>query len=1296
QPDSATLRVGDAVDFDGIALGAGNAVLTGRPVAWRSSDTTVVKIAADGTATGVGVGAAQVTATIGAITASGIVRVVPAGVIRVRIEPDSLVMRPGAVAELAAVALDGRGVALTGRAVTWVSSDTTVAKVAATGTITAVAAGNARVTASVDGVSGTADVRVLPAVVARVTIQPDSLSMRPGGSGDLAAVAYDARGVVVTGRAVAWTSSNAAIATVSTTGTVGGVAEGSARITATVDGVTATAAVRILAPAPLAVVRVRVEPDSAVLNVGARIDLNAVALDARGNTLTGRAVTWVSSNTAVAAVSASGAVTALAEGMVQLTATVDGVSGSARVRVAAPAPPTPVAVARVRVQPDSAYLNVGERVDLSAVAMDERGVALTGRVVVWSTANAGIANVTAGGVVTAVAAGSVVIRATVDGVSGSATITVRAPAPPTPVAVARVRVQPDSAFLNVGERVDLSAVATDAQGVALTGRVVVWSTANAGIAIVTASGVVTAIAEGSAVIRATVDGVSGSATIHVRASVPPTPVAVASVDVEPDSLVLQAGTRGELRVAARDGNGNVLTGRAVVWSSSDARVATVAVGGVVTGAAEGTARITASVEGVSASATVHVRAPPPAPVVTVRVQPDSLVLPVGAAGDFSATAYDGQGNVLTGRVVAWASSDRAVATISAGGVVGAVAEGSTRIYATVDGVTGSAYVRVVAPAPAAVARVVVRPDSITLEVGAAADLGATAYDARGNVLTGRSVTWASTNAAVAVVGSGGVVSGVAEGSTRITATVDGVTGSASARVTAVAPPAVARVVVQPDSLFLDPGKTGDLNAIAYDARGRVLTGRMVTWTSASTSVATVGAGGTVTGVAGGTAAVNASVEGVTARAIVRVSTPPAPPPPPPVVATVRVQPDSLVLDINERGDFNAVAYDARGNVLTGLAVVWTSSNPAVATADWGGLVIGVAGGTVRVTATVDGVSGSATLRVRPLSSEIAALRVSPAAVTVGIGVSATLSAIATDSQGRVLNGKRATWLSLAPGLVRVDSAGRVTGLSYGSGRIRATVEGHVAYADVTVPTSAGPVIGAIQINAGLPARPRDRFMVQIFSVSDPDGVMSVHVTARAPDGVQTATCGMLPSQSYTVQHPGPQAMPWNCYLQLPENAQHGLWTLDPVTATDSRGNRTVLTGAQLVASRMLNTVTFQVENLTYDRIAPTLNGVTLSVTTGGYSNGWILLARLRVADVGSGVYSSAIRVASPGGYMDRMMTCATESPGVMLCRVDVSRAEAAGQVVITAVNLKDRAENWTSYTTAQLEAAGYQARIDLP
>ncbi|HYW09558.1 MAG TPA: hypothetical protein VE913_21530, partial [Longimicrobium sp.] len=116
QPDSATLRVGDAVDFDGIALGAGNAVLTGRPVAWRSSDTMVVKIAADGTATGVGVGAAQVTATIGAITASGIVRVVPAGVTRVRIEPDSLVMRPGAVAELAAVALDGRGVALTGRA----------------------------------------------------------------------------------------------------------------------------------------------------------------------------------------------------------------------------------------------------------------------------------------------------------------------------------------------------------------------------------------------------------------------------------------------------------------------------------------------------------------------------------------------------------------------------------------------------------------------------------------------------------------------------------------------------------------------------------------------------------------------------------------------------------------------------------------------------------------------------------------------------------------------------------------------------------------------------------------------------------------------------------------------------------------------------------------------------------------------------------------------------------------------------------------------------------------------------
>jgi uncharacterized protein YjdB len=802
QPDSATLRVGDAIDFDGIALGAGNAVLTGRPVSWRSSDTTVVKIAADGTATGVGVGAAQVTATIGAISASGIVRVVPAGVTRVRIEPDSLVMRPGAVAELAAVALDGRGVALTGRAVAWVSSDTSVAKVAATGTITAVAAGSARVTATVDGVSGTAEVRVLPGVVARVRIEPDSLSLRPGGSGELTAIAYDSRGVVLTGRAVAWTSSHPAIATVSAAGTVGAVAVGSARVTATVDGVTATAAVRVLAPAPLAVVRVRVEPDSAVLNVGGRIDLNAVALDAQGVALTGRVVTWVSSNGAVATVTASGVVTAVAEGTAQLTATVDGVSGSARVRVVAPAPPTPptpAAVARVRVQPDSAYLNAGERVDLSAVATDAQGVALTGRVVVWSTANAGVATVSANGVVMAVGEGSVVIRATVDGVTGSATIHVRAPAPPTPTAVARVRIQPDSAYLNVGERIDLSAVALDERGNALTGRVVVWSPANAGIATVSTSGVVTAVGEGSVVIRATVDGVTGSATIHVR--VPAPPVAVASVDIEPDSLVLQVATRGELRVTARDGSGNVLTGRAVAWSSSDARVATVAAG-VVTGAAEGTARITATVEGVAASITVRVL-PAPAAVARVVIQPDSVALAVGATADLSVTAYDAQGNVLTGRSVAWASSSSSVATVASGGVVRAVAEGSARISATVDGVTGSASVRVLPAPPAAVSRVEVRPDSVTLAVGATADLGVTAYDARGNVLTGRSVTWSSSSAAVATVGSGGVVTGAAEGTARISATVDGVTGSASVRVTAGSSSGpVARVEVRPDSVVL--------------------------------------------------------------------------------------------------------------------------------------------------------------------------------------------------------------------------------------------------------------------------------------------------------------------------------------------------------------------------------------------------------------------------------------------------------------------------------------------------------------
>jgi len=192
----------------------------------------------------------------------------------------------------------------------------------------------------------------------------------------------------------------------------------------------------------------------------------------------------------------------------------------------------------------------------------------------------------------------------------------------------------------------------------------------------------------------------------------------------------------------------------------------------------------------------------------------------------------------------------------------------------------------------------------------------------------------------------------------------------------------------------------------------------------------------------------------------------------------------------------------------------------------------------------------------------------------GIG---RLTAALFDAQGKGVTGARVVWKSLTPALAPVDSVGRVYGLHDGVARVSATVDGVTGYAFVKVLPPAGPRITGMQIESG-PHAPRSQITVQLFSVSDEDGVMAASVTAHSPDRRQSVTCRMLPAQSYGVWYPGPRHAQWTCILYIPDDAQHGLWKLDPVTGTDSRGNRTVITGEVLLATRPLNTVSFHIEN----------------------------------------------------------------------------------------------------------------------
>jgi hypothetical protein len=166
----------------------------------------------------------------------------------------------------------------------------------------------------------------------------------------------------------------------------------------------------------------------------------------------------------------------------------------------------------------------------------------------------------------------------------------------------------------------------------------------------------------------------------------------------------------------------------------------------------------------------------------------------------AATLRDASGNVLTGRVVTWASSAAAVATVNGSGLVTAVAAGSATITATSEGKNGAAAVTVTTPAPAPVASVTVSPATLSLQVGGTQQLIATLRDASGNVLTGRVVTWASSNALVGTVTGSGLVAALLAGGATITATSEAKSGSAALTVTA---PSGGTVLLQDD--FEDTG-----------------------------------------------------------------------------------------------------------------------------------------------------------------------------------------------------------------------------------------------------------------------------------------------------------------------------------------------------------------------------------------------------------------------------------------------------------------------------------------------------------
>ena len=375
---------------------------TNKTVTWKSSDTSVATVD-NGKITAVNAGTATITVTTedGSKTATCNVTVTPAiiNVTGVTLDKTTVSLEEGNTTTLTATVAPTNA---TNKAVTWKSSDTSIATVD-NGKITAVNAGTATITVTTEdgGKTATCKVTVTSAIinVTGVTLDKTTVSLEEGNTTTLTATVAPAN---ATNKAVTWKSSNTSVATVNN-GKVTAVKAGTATITVTTEDGSKTATCNVtVTPATINVTGVTLDKTTVSLEEGNTTTLTATVAPANA---TNKAVTWKSSNTSVATVN-NGKVTAVKAGTATITVTTEDGSKTATCKVTV----TPATINVTGVTLDKAEISMeeGKTTTLTATVAPTNA---TNKAVTWKTSDTSVATVD-NGKITAVKAGTATITVT--------------------------------------------------------------------------------------------------------------------------------------------------------------------------------------------------------------------------------------------------------------------------------------------------------------------------------------------------------------------------------------------------------------------------------------------------------------------------------------------------------------------------------------------------------------------------------------------------------------------------------------------------------------------------------------------------------------------------------------------------------------------------------------------------------------------------------------------------------------------------------------------------------------------
>ena len=1049
-------------------------------VTWGSADpkiTTVSNAAGSkGLATGGAVGATIVAVELQGVKGVSTSTVTQASLKSITVMPVNPVVAKGTTVQMAAFGNFSDGsVQNLSTQVGWSSANSSIAQVSnASGTqglVTGLSAGNTPITATFNGIQGATTVTVTAATLTAITITVPVAAIAKGTTVQLTATCNFSDGTTQDcTNQVSWTSGNSGIAQVSDTapskGLVTGVGVGNTTVSGSLGGIQGSETATVTA-ATLTSITITGPVDTIAKGTTAQLTATGNFTDGSTQDLTTQ-VSWISGDDTIAQVSnvagTQGLVTGLNTGNTTISANLNGIEGSATLTVGA------ATLTSITITGPVDTIAKGTTAQLTATGNFTDGSTqdLTTQVS-WISADDTIAQVSnvAGtqGLVTGLNTGNTTISANLNGIEGSATVTVSA------ATLTSITITGPVDTIAKGTTAQLTATGnfTDGTTEDLTSQVS-WTSADNSIAQVSnvsgSEGLVTGIKVGATTIMATLNGIVGSATVTVSAAT------LSSITITGPVDTIAKGTTAQLTATGNftDGSTQDLTSQ-VSWTSADNSIAQVSnvsgSEGLVTGINLGNTTISANLNGIVDSATVTVSA---ATLTSITITGPVDTIAKGTTAQLTATGNftDGSTQDLTNQV-SWTSADNSIAQVSnvsgGEGLVTGINLGNTTIMATLNGIVGSATVTVSA---ATLSSITITGPVDTIAKGTTAQLTATGNFTDGTTedLTSQ-VSWTSADNSIAQVsnvsGSEGLVTGINLGNTTIMATLNGIVGSATVTVSAAT---LSSITITVPVATIAKGTTTQLTATGNftDGSTQDLT-NLVGWTSADNTIAqvsdAVGSKGLVTGINLGTTTIMATLNGIVGSATVTVSaatlTSITITPPDPSIAK------GLQVQLTAIGNFT----DGSTQNLT-HQVGWTSAANAIAQvsnrATSAGLVTGINPGTTTIKATGYGIQGSTTVTVT--AATLTSIAVTPTNPSIAKGTTVQLTATGTFSDGTMQNLTQVSWTSAAGTIATVDPNGLVTGTGVGSAAITAT-QGAVSGSTTVTVTAA--VVTSIAVTPANPS-----------------------------------------------------------------------------------------------------------------------------------------------------------------------------------------------------------------------------------